>query len=333
MYYKRIICDIDDTISITKNRNWDNAKPIQEVINKINYLYELGWEIWLFTARGNLSCGSHKEADNKYRKQIENWLNFHNVKYHKLSFEKYLATYYIDDKNLTPSQFVNLDIKTFDKGWSGADVELRDGKVYKTHKDSLSVVEWYDIALKFFDVPEIYSLIGNTICMEYIQQNNKLKLDPIIDLFFKFKKVEVNDCSFDTYIKRISDHCDFNNDFHWSLSKLSKISDFCDKNKSFCHGDLTIENIIPRNGKFYLIDPIFDKNCYSSYLLDISKFLHSLKKNKMFIEYKYVINSIKHEIPLEVLNTLELSQWVRVYKYAPDNMKQFIKNEIECFKN
>ena len=41
MYHKRIICDIDDTISITKNRDWENAEPIRNVIDKLNYLYDL----------------------------------------------------------------------------------------------------------------------------------------------------------------------------------------------------------------------------------------------------------------------------------------------------
>ena len=37
---KRIVCDIDDTISVTLNRDWEHAKPIQPVIDKINTLFD-----------------------------------------------------------------------------------------------------------------------------------------------------------------------------------------------------------------------------------------------------------------------------------------------------
>ncbi len=35
MYHKRIVCDIDDTISFCDNRDWQNAKPNLPVIQKL----------------------------------------------------------------------------------------------------------------------------------------------------------------------------------------------------------------------------------------------------------------------------------------------------------
>lgn len=327
MYNKRIICDIDDTICITKDRDFSNAIPVISVINKINFLYDLGWEIWLLTARGQLSCNENFElADKKYRSQIENWLLNNGVKYHKLSFEKYLATYYIDDKGLTPEEFINLDIKELKNGWSGASVELRNNKVFKTHKDSLSVSKWYKIAKHFFNVPKVYSLIGNTLCMEFINNNDDFNLDEIITIIDKFSNIKVDSFSFDSYIKRIENHCDFNLKFYEVLPLLKLIEYDCNNLKSFCHGDFSIDNILVNDKKHFLIDPIYDENCYSSFLLDISKLMCSFRKNMMSIEYDYLKSKFKH---LEsILDILEITQWIRIYKYAPEIEKENIEKII-----
>lgn len=334
MYYRRIICDIDDTISITKNRDWINAEPVQQVIDKLNFLYELGWEIWLVTARGQLSCnGKSEEADKKYRVQIESWLKEHGVKYHLLSFNKYLATYYIDDKNLTPEKFISLDIKPLKKGWSGAIVELHNGRVYKTHKNSIDASEWYKIAENFFYVPKIYSLIGETLCMEYIEINTPLKLQGVIEVIEKCRSIRHEYADFSIYIERINTHCKHSNKFYQILPHLESIEKFCNDNKTFCHGDLTLENILPKNGNLYLIDPIFSKNDYLSYLLDITKFILSLRKNQMFIELEYIQKYFSY-LPSNVILILEITQWIRIYKYAPNEEKIKIDNIINelCLK-
>ena len=65
MYNKRIVCDIDDTISFCDDRDWENAKPNISVIKKINSMYNDGWEIFLHTARGSISCETANESDVK----------------------------------------------------------------------------------------------------------------------------------------------------------------------------------------------------------------------------------------------------------------------------
>ena len=84
MYYKRIVFDIDDTISFTTNRDWENAKPNQPIIDKINKLFNDGWEIFLYTARGSITAPQN--ADKKYRTIIDTWMKNHNVSYHELIF-------------------------------------------------------------------------------------------------------------------------------------------------------------------------------------------------------------------------------------------------------
>lgn len=104
--YKTIVVDIDDTISFTYNRDFDNSVPNQLVIDKINQLSDEGWKIILCTARGGKSCKTLEEKELKYREVTERWLKKHNVKYNELMFGKPNADYYVDDKNLSIEDFI-----------------------------------------------------------------------------------------------------------------------------------------------------------------------------------------------------------------------------------
>ena len=110
MENKKIVCDFDDTISFATDRDWANAKPNLPLIEKLNGLYDNGWDISILTARGNLSCDSREEAIATYRNEMEDWLKRHNVKYTTLSFNKPYAEYYIDDKAIRPEEFIKENI-------------------------------------------------------------------------------------------------------------------------------------------------------------------------------------------------------------------------------
>jgi hypothetical protein len=71
----------------------------------------------------------------------------------------------VDDKSLTPEEFHELDIREIKTGWSGAIVEKRGDRIYKTNPDSLDAAKWYAMASPLVNVPIIYNVIGNTIAM------------------------------------------------------------------------------------------------------------------------------------------------------------------------
>lgn len=105
--YKRIIVDIDDTLCVVENRDFINAIPIQEVINKVNEYYNNGYEVVLSTARGQNSCKTIEEMKNKYEKVTREWLDKIGVKYHVLEIGyKQNADMYVDDKAIRPDEFV-----------------------------------------------------------------------------------------------------------------------------------------------------------------------------------------------------------------------------------
>lgn len=369
---KRIIFDIDDTLSYTISRDWENATPNEPLIQKINKLFSDGWEIFLITARGSISCATREEAYEKYGAQLISWLNRHNVHYHLLSFNKQLATYYVDDKGITPEDFLNLNMKVIKEGWSGALVELRGDKIYKTHKNSKDVSLWYQMAKNYVNVPQIHSLIGDTICMEYLDANTDVRTYDLIDVIKQFATMPKPnpESNFGNYLDRIKDHCQ-NEDFDlsnvWLILKnkfidekhpfISNISwcDYLNKGRcdSFCHGDFSIDNVISSNGKLYLIDPIYETSrpSWNSWLLDLSKLLMSLNKNNKTYMYNHIhqlvfktgicnnilpkslqINDNNNKLE-NLVNLLECTQWIRVLKYAPKEEQEDIYNKINEIVN
>ena len=347
MFYKerpkdmsKIICvDFDDTLSFTKNRDWENAEPNIELILKLNELQRSGWYILILTARGSISCETRQEADEKYRKQIEEFLYKYGVLYNELSFDKPLAAYYIDDKGMLPEDFLNIDITPIKKGKSGATVERHGNEIYKTHTDSKEASEWYiEADLLGLNIPKIKSLVGNTLRMEYVEHNDVLNYYTIGRQLNKISKGgPINYKPFNTYIDRIEDHLRFgvdqgylSEDDRKSLwTKLKDIAPFMDLHRSFMHGDFSIENMIFNKDRgLVLIDPIYIKDLYASVYLDIAKLSHSARKhnNKELLGYCHHImtnytDDRDESLLNKVLHVLETTQWVRILKYHRDDTR------------
>lgn len=83
--------DIDGTICTNTFGKYQDAKPIECIINQINELYSLGHEIHFFTARGTTTGIDWKSVTES---QLYSW----GIKYHSLTFGKPEADVYIDDK-------------------------------------------------------------------------------------------------------------------------------------------------------------------------------------------------------------------------------------------
>lgn len=116
------IIDVDGTICNGPQRedgtyDYQNAVPIERVIQRVNQLYDAGNTIILFTARGMRSCDGDLE---KIRKKVvpilQNWLRTYNVRYHRLEIGKPWGEnpIYIDNRNLSIKSFVQEDPEYFE---------------------------------------------------------------------------------------------------------------------------------------------------------------------------------------------------------------------------
>jgi histidinol phosphatase-like enzyme len=93
--------DLDGTICTQEPDNinpYNKAKPYSEIIEKINELYDEGYIIKIFTARGTRTGVDWKEFT---LKQLKEW----GIKYHDLILGKPHADIFIDDKSISPDDF------------------------------------------------------------------------------------------------------------------------------------------------------------------------------------------------------------------------------------
>lgn len=111
---KSIVFDLDDTICRPDHTQTETyakyalAKPIPDVITKINRLHCAGYYVIISTARRMVT---HDGDINKIIEDVgevtEKWLDDHGVKYNEIIFGKpYSSTYYVDDKAMNISDFL-----------------------------------------------------------------------------------------------------------------------------------------------------------------------------------------------------------------------------------
>lgn len=132
------IIDIDNTICISFpvegqfpiKYDYENSTPIMEVILKIQSLYDDGHYIIFHTSRGMKTYDKNLDSIIKYVKpNLIKFLNKYNIKYHELHFGKPWNSgniYIVDDRNLTLSQFVDGDSKTYMK-YIQKNTEIKNG--------------------------------------------------------------------------------------------------------------------------------------------------------------------------------------------------------------
>ena len=102
------VFDIDGTICTNSDGIYENAKPIQERIDKINDLYTKGHTIIFMTARGMGRTGnSQLYSERLFKKQTKAQLKSWGVKLHQLFMGKPSGDFYIDDKGVKDADVFN----------------------------------------------------------------------------------------------------------------------------------------------------------------------------------------------------------------------------------
>ena len=93
----RYCFDIDGTICST-NCHYKDAKPYDDVIEKINSLYNSGNSIILYTSRGS---GSGTDWSEFTKNQVDSW----GVKYHELLLGKPMYDIFVDDRAINNKEW------------------------------------------------------------------------------------------------------------------------------------------------------------------------------------------------------------------------------------
>jgi capsule biosynthesis phosphatase len=109
---KRLIVDLDDTISTTENGDYLNSKPVFGLIEKLKEYKTNGFEIIIQSSRNMRTYESNIGKINIHTlPNIIDWLKKHEVPFDELYIGKPwcgFEGFYIDDKSIRPSEFINL---------------------------------------------------------------------------------------------------------------------------------------------------------------------------------------------------------------------------------
>lgn len=115
MNIKRLIVDLDNTISYTVKGDYVNSKPIEQTINMLRKYHDEGWEIVINSSRNMRTYDANVGKINIYTlPNIVSWLNKYNVPYDEIIVGKPWCGYdgfYIDDKAVRPSEFHRMNEK------------------------------------------------------------------------------------------------------------------------------------------------------------------------------------------------------------------------------
>ena len=109
---KRLIIDIDDTISQTLDGDYPNSLPHLPIIEKLHEYKQKGFEIVLFSSRNMRTFEGNIGKINVHTLPIViEWLKKHDVPYDEIIMGKPWCGFdgfYVDDKAIRPNEFAEL---------------------------------------------------------------------------------------------------------------------------------------------------------------------------------------------------------------------------------
>jgi len=113
---KTLVCDMDHTISFTKNRQYENSTPNFSIISKLREAREKGWYIIIHTSRGmGRSNGNIELVKEEVLEEISSFCIKFDVPYDEIVVGKPWGRLYIDDKAIRPYEFFNTDLSSLEE--------------------------------------------------------------------------------------------------------------------------------------------------------------------------------------------------------------------------
>lgn len=109
---KKIVIDLDDTISITENGNYSESIPNLQVVEKLREYKSLGYDIVIHSSRNMRTYNNNIGEINVHTLPIVlDFLKKYDIPYDQIIMGKPWGGYggfYVDDKSIRPSEFINM---------------------------------------------------------------------------------------------------------------------------------------------------------------------------------------------------------------------------------
>lgn len=111
---KKLVVDMDDTITVTEHGDYANSKPIQQTIDLLKEYHDAGFQIVIHSSRQMRTYEGQVGKINVHTlPNIVRWLDAHGVPYDEIIVGKPwcgFTGFYIDDKSIRPSEFHSMSL-------------------------------------------------------------------------------------------------------------------------------------------------------------------------------------------------------------------------------
>lgn len=108
---KRLIFDLDQTLCVATDRDYANARPRRDVIDKLRAYRAEGFQIVISTSRNVQTFGGNIGRINAHTLPVViDWLNRHRVPFDEIYVGKPWCGeegFYVDDRAVRPSEFLS----------------------------------------------------------------------------------------------------------------------------------------------------------------------------------------------------------------------------------
>ncbi len=116
---KKLIVDLDGTITKGDTSDYRNVSPNLEVIDKLRFYKSIGYEVIIQTARNMRTFEGNVGKINIHTLPIiTEWLNRHKVPYDEIHVGKPWCGFdgfYVDDRAVRPSEFTRMTPEEIEK--------------------------------------------------------------------------------------------------------------------------------------------------------------------------------------------------------------------------
>ena len=110
--HQRLVVDLDDTLSITIQGDYENSKPVMSTIETLRKYKKMGFEIVIYSSRNMRTYNTNVGKINIFTlPNIINWLRKYDVPFDEVIVGKPWCGFdgfYVDDKCVRPSEFNNM---------------------------------------------------------------------------------------------------------------------------------------------------------------------------------------------------------------------------------
>ncbi len=183
-------------------------------------------------------------------------------------------------------------------------------------------IKWYEAYEDKTDIPEVLSYSDKIMTMDFIESDSLLNVYSVHAIIEKYRYYKpLNSLTFDAYWERIYHHLVKNPIPNGG--KLIEALKYTVIPLSFCHGDLSVTNILPTKKGMKLIDPLYSTDKFGSYVLDYAKLLFSLKFYSNDLGNYNLFRSLINQPKIDVLiasECIRVATYNRNFNFVAENL-------------